>query len=73
MTDFTWFDQLLKESEEPDVNTNELVAPDDVISVCFSSGTTGTPKGILLTHRALVNNVCMSWLVKQSSSLSFLI
>ena len=58
---FTCFKELLRESNDPDVNTDELVSPDDVVSICFSSGTTGPPKGIMLTHRCLVNNVCMSW------------
>ena len=31
-------------------------APDDVINIQYTSGTTGTPKGVLLTHRNLVNN-----------------
>jgi len=31
-------------------------SPDDVINIQYTSGTTGTPKGVLLTHRNLVNN-----------------
>jgi fatty-acyl-CoA synthase len=30
--------------------------PDDVVNIQYTSGTTGTPKGVLLTHRNLVNN-----------------
>ena len=32
------------------------VAPDDVANLQYTSGTTGSPKGVLLTHRGLVNN-----------------
>ena len=33
---------------------------DDVVNIQYTSGTTGSPKGVLLTHRNLVNN---AWLV----------
>ncbi len=33
------------------------IAPDDVVVMPYSSGTTGLPKGVLLTHRNLVANV----------------
>jgi fatty-acyl-CoA synthase len=31
-------------------------SPDDVVNIQYTSGTTGSPKGVLLTHRNLVNN-----------------
>jgi fatty-acyl-CoA synthase len=39
------------------VNIPDRVAsPDDVVNIQYTSGTTGSPKGVLLTHRNLVNN-----------------
>jgi fatty-acyl-CoA synthase len=39
------------------------IAPDDVVNIQYTSGTTGSPKGVLLTHRNLVNN---AWVVGQA-------
>ena len=32
------------------------IAPDDLAALIFTSGTTGTPKGVMLSHRNLVEN-----------------
>jgi len=32
------------------------VVPDDVANIQYTSGTTGSPKGVLLTHKNLINN-----------------
>ncbi len=32
------------------------VSPEEVVNIQYTSGTTGSPKGVLLTHRNLVNN-----------------
>nr|QDG03190.1 4-coumarate:CoA ligase [Glycyrrhiza uralensis] len=41
------------ENEAPEVEIN----PDDVVVLPFSSGTSGLPKGVMLTHRNLVTTV----------------
>lgn len=41
------------ESETPAVKIN----PDDVVALPYSSGTTGLPKGVMLTHKGLVTSV----------------
>lgn len=47
-------------TDRPEVD----VKPDDVAVIMFTGGTTGTPKGAMLTHRNLVANVeqCAVWM-----------
>jgi acyl-CoA synthetase (AMP-forming)/AMP-acid ligase II len=48
------FDDLLREEvTAPSVD----IDPDDVVALPYSSGTTGLPKGVMLTHRNLVANI----------------
>ena len=37
----------------------DAASPDDVANIQYTSGTTGSPKGVLLTHRNLVNNAAL--------------
>lgn len=66
---FTWEDVMNLGSEMPN---EELAArqaslePDDVINMQYTSGTTGFPKGVMLTHNNLIGNAlslaeCMSF------------
>ena len=42
-----------------DTGTNTCAASDDVANIQYTSGTTGSPKGVLLTHRNLLNNAAV--------------
>lgn len=67
---------LLTEERKRELGAAEaLVRPEDVGSILFTSGTTGSPKGVMLTHRSLVNNSAeqsarMRWTGEDSMCLS---
>src|SRR3954462_6053835 len=50
------FDRLL--TAEPDAPMPDAATPDDLVALPYSSGTTGLPKGVMLTHRNVVANLC---------------
>ncbi|XP_022921335.1 4-coumarate--CoA ligase 1-like isoform X1 [Cucurbita moschata] len=50
---FTSLTDEAKEEEMADVK----FSPDDVVALPYSSGTTGLPKGVMLTHKGLVTSV----------------
>ncbi len=58
-SDIVSFTQMLQDyppllSEQPEI------ALEDVVALPYSSGTTGQPKGVLLSHKNLVCNACQS-------------
>ncbi|OIW18669.1 hypothetical protein TanjilG_13421 [Lupinus angustifolius] len=46
----------LTSSDEDDIPAVKI-SPDDVVALPYSSGTTGLPKGVMLTHKGLVTSV----------------
>ncbi len=55
----TWEQMLSRSSLIPKEEVRRrasLVKPDDVCNMQYTSGTTGFPKGVMLTHRNIVNN-----------------
>lgn len=54
------FKQLMERSymvpKEEVLRRASMVKPDDVCNMQYTSGTTGFPKGVMLTHRNIVNN-----------------
>ncbi|MBR2877917.1 MAG: AMP-binding protein [Clostridia bacterium] len=55
----TWEEMLSRSAMIPREEVRRrasLVKPDDVCNMQYTSGTTGFPKGVMLTHRNIVNN-----------------
>lgn len=48
----SWRQMMEKGTEPPALS----VGPDNIVNIQYTSGTTGSPKGVLLTHRNIVNN-----------------
>jgi acyl-CoA synthetase (AMP-forming)/AMP-acid ligase II len=54
----TPFAELLE--GDPEAAPTDAAGPDDLVALPYSSGTTGLPKGVMLTHRNLVANILQS-------------
>lgn len=58
--------KLLKQAEPLPIEPVQLDPGEDIAVLQYTGGTTGTAKGVMLTHRNLVANVeqCRSWMYK---------
>lgn len=50
------FEQLQKEGENQDYQYPEI-DPEQLLYICYSSGTTGFPKGVMISHRSFITNL----------------
>lgn len=50
------FSELITQVDENEIPAVKI-NPDDVVALPYSSGTTGLPKGVMLTHKGLVTSV----------------
>jgi long-chain acyl-CoA synthetase len=67
------FDELLEPPRvENPTGLRARRAPTDVAEICYTSGTTGTPKGAILSHLSLVTNAQAMALVHGKSALDVL-
>lgn len=62
--DFKFFDDLIQRgtilnTEQPNLfqNLKSQVTPNDLVTITYTSGTTGTPKGVMLSHRNLAHAI----------------
>ena len=49
---------LLRQGDAEDVPDVQINPREDIVVLPYSSGTTGLPKGVMLTHHNLVANIC---------------
>jgi long-chain acyl-CoA synthetase len=57
VTAITWRDALALGDRSPSLDLATSIQPDDVACFIYTSGTGGTPKGVMLSHRNIMTNL----------------
>ena len=62
---YSFKDDFLKENSKVKYEDLEISKPDTVMTICYTSGTTGNPKGVMLNQRNLIS--VLETVIKDSS------
>lgn len=54
------YEELL--SSFPENKPSIEIIPEDLFCLCYTGGTTGTPKGVMITHRNMLS-ACTNWII----------
>lgn len=56
-SNYLHFSELISKANENEIPTVKINPEDDVVALPYSSGTTGFPKGVMLTHKGLITSI----------------